>query len=113
MYFSDRNPQRQTLFEKSLAPLLVLCGEEDKMSLEYSRFAVNRALKSGNANLALLEYPETGHLIDLPHCPHVKEATHPLLPPTEKIQYGGKSQPHALAQFQAWDDLLTFFKENM
>ena len=70
-------------------------------------------MKSGKTNVKLIEYPKTGHLIDLPHCPHVKEAKHPLLPPTKKIQFGGESQPHALAQFQAWDSLLAFFMENM
>ena len=81
--------------------------------IDHGKFAIDRAQKSGKSNVKLVEFPETGHLIDLPHCPHVKEAKHPLLPPSETIQFGGKAQPHALAQFQAWDVLLEFFKANL
>ena len=80
---------------------------------DFGRFAVARARNAGKTNVTLIEYPGTGHLIDLPHCPHVKEAKHPLLSGNKKIQYGGHSQPHALAQFQAWESLLGFYKENM
>ena len=111
-----RNPQRQIIFEHSEAPLLVLVGEDDglmELFSEYSKFAVNRALKAGKTNISLLKFPKTGHLIDLPHCPHVAEGKTPLLPPTETTKFGGKSQPHALAQFQAWDTLLQFFKDKL
>ena len=111
--FFCRNPQKQILFEKCKGPLLVICGAEDRLSLQCSKHAVDRAKQFGCTNLTMIEYPETGHLIDLPHSPHVKEATHPLLPVNRKVQYGGKSQPHALAQFHAWDTLLNFFRGNM
>ena len=81
--------------------------------LDHGKFVVNRALKAGKNNVTLIEFPKTGHLIDLPHCPHVAEAKHPLLPPTKTIQFGGAPQPHALAQFQAWDTLLQFFKDKL
>ena len=81
---------------------------------DYSKFAVKRALKAGKTNVTLIEFPKTGHLIDLPHCPpRIGEARHPLIPMTKTVTFGGELQPHALAQFQAWEKLLTFFNENL
>ena len=73
---------------------------------------VKRAQAAGKENVRLVEYSETGHLIDPPHCPFNKYLGHPLLPKSMKMHFGGQLQPHALAQIEAWRETLQFFKNH-
>ena len=70
---------------------------------------VERARTAGKRNIRLVEYPGTGHLIDLPHSPFARCERHALLP-NRTMDYGGQLQPHCLAQIQAWSETLQFFK---
>lgn len=74
---------------------------------------VERAEAAGKKNIKFIEYPETGHLIDLPHSPHTYRMGHPLLPRNMKMNFGGQLQPHALAQIHAWSETLEFFRKHV
>ena len=74
---------------------------------------VEKAEVDGKKNIKLLEYPDTGHLIDLPHSPFINATGHPLAPKDIKIYYGGILQPHALAQIHAWTETLQFYRNNL
>jgi len=104
-----RQPERQVIFEKSEAPVLGIVGEEDEEMREIARFSFERAKVAGKLNCHLVELDGTGHLIDLPHSPLCKTASHPLCLPHQRMWYGGQVQPHALAQFKAWTLLTEFF----
>ena len=72
-----------------------------------------RAEKAGKKNVSLEVYPGAGHLIDPPHSPFSQSSGHPMLPPDMKFNYGGRSQPHALAQIRAWKSTLKLFNEHL
>ena len=74
---------------------------------------VERARTAGKRNIRLVEYPGTGHLIDLPHSPFCSLSKHPMLPPDRKFNYGGQPQPQSLAQIEAWKTMFDFFKDNL
>ena len=74
---------------------------------------VERAKATGKKNIRLIEYPGTGHLIDTPHSPFTRRLRHPLLPENMKMDFGGQLQQHALAQIDAWEETLAFFKEHL
>jgi len=109
----QKHPERQILFEKGAAPVLGLVGEEDEDLGDLARFSFKRATQNGRRDCQLVEFDKTGHLIDLPFSPVCTSASHPFLPPHLKCWYGGQIQPHALAQFDAWDQSLAFFAEKL
>ena len=74
---------------------------------------IERAEAAGKSNVKILRYPGAGHLIDLPHSPFSSMHRHILVPQNMKINYGGHPQLHSLAQIQAWDNTLRFFKDNL
>lgn len=105
-----RSPGRQIHFERSQAPILNLVGEDDAGPRVLANIAFDRARKSGKTNCKLIQYPQTGHLINLPHSPHCGESANPHF---EKLNFGGQKQPHSLAQFEAWETTLDFFKKHL
>ena len=84
---------------------------EDRENLRLAQYMLDQARQNGKKNLYFESYPETGHLIDLPHCPTCHLSRHPYLPSDRKITYGGRMQPQALAQIQAWRSTLSFYKK--
>ena len=84
--------------------LLPLCGPVVEIIRE-------RALRRGKEDFTVLQYPGLGHLVDPPNFPVSRTATHPFLPRTQKIFYGGDLQQHGLAQFDVWDRMLDFFNK--
>jgi len=109
----ERHPERQIFFEKGTAPVLGLVGEEDEDAKAFARFSIQRAAQNGKKDCQLVEFEKTGHLIDLPYSPVCTSARHPYLPPHLRCWYGGQMQPHALAQFDAWERTLAFFSEKL
>ena len=89
------------------------CGVMMVCVADIAPIMVERAVASGKKNIKLLEYPETGHLIDLPHSPFNKAMRHPLLPQNRTMDYGGQLQSHSLAQKHAWTETLQFFKQHL
>jgi len=109
-----QKPEKQIFIENSNAPLLSLVGQEDSPDiLELTSFAISRARRSGKNNITHIEYPETGHLIDLPFCPLCEATKTPLAPPGMLTHFGGKVQQHALTQFHAWSKVKQFFISNL
>lgn len=109
-----QNSNKQILIENSEAPLLSIIGLEDSPGLiELTSFAISRARSKGKTNITHIEYSHTGHLIDLPFCPHSSVLKTPLAPPGMLTLFGGKPQEHALAQFQAWSTIKKFFIDNL
>lgn len=105
-----RSPSRQIHFERSQAPILNLVGEDDAGPRVLANIAFDRARKSGKTNCNIIQYPQTGHLINLPHSPHCGESANPHF---EKLNFGSQKQPHSLAQFEAWETTLDFFKKHL
>ena len=108
-----RHPRRQIQIDKSQCPLLIMIGEEDGENPGIAKFMINKARDKGRQNLQFDLYEGAGHLIDLPFSPHCKTSRHPYLPPSEKVDYGGTMQPHAIAQFKSWRNLLKFYQTNL
>ena len=107
------NPRQQIAVHTSDTPLLMMIGEEDGDTPGIARFMVDKLRMLGKENVSLEMYPGTGHLIDLPHSPLCRWSRHPYLPHNIKVDYGGQSQQHSLAQFQAWRSLLSFYNAHL
>lgn len=108
---AKRHPGRHIPVHKTVAPILAVVGEEDESVFEIFSFLVSRWREQGKTDITFHSFPGAGHLIDPPFSPHCRWGGHPYLAPGVKVDYGGRLQQHALAQFSAWKMLLEFYNE--
>ena len=108
-----RHSRRHIPVHQTNVPILAVVGEEDTSVFEMFSFLVTRWRQLGKSDIDFHSFPGAGHLIDPPFSPHFRRSGHPYLAPGVKVDYGGHLQPHALAQFSAWEMLLKFYREKL
>lgn len=98
--------------EKSSAKFLFLTGEEDKNwpSALFSQKAVQRLQRDGH-HVEFFCYPGAGHLLEPPYFPLCHASFHKLF--GQPMLWGGKWKEHAKAQEDAWQRILTFFRQHL
>lgn len=103
-------PETIIPIEKADANFLFLVGNADRnwKSVMYCEQAIERLKKAGRNNYEVHNYPGTGHLIEPPHSPFCGASYHKLV--RMPLLWGGKSQPHLMAQNHAWKTMLSFLR---
>ncbi|XP_042860645.1 acyl-coenzyme A thioesterase 1-like isoform X3 [Penaeus japonicus] len=103
-------PETIIPIEKADANFLFLVGNADRnwKSVMYCDQAIERLKKAGRNNYEVHNYPGTGHLIEPPHSPFCGSSYHKLV--RMPLLWGGKPQPHLMAQRHAWNTMLSFLR---
>ncbi|KAH0620629.1 hypothetical protein JD844_021288, partial [Phrynosoma platyrhinos] len=98
--------------EKSLSKFLFLTGQDDRnwTSEKFCREAVRRLQENG-CHVEFYCYPGAGHLLEPPYLPLCIASFHKPL--GGFMLWGGKRKEHAMAQEDAWQRILTFFKQHL
>ncbi|XP_062823239.1 uncharacterized protein LOC100562400 [Anolis carolinensis] len=98
--------------EKSSSKFLFLSGQDDKnwQSELYCRETVRRLQESGR-HVEFYCYPGAGHLLEPPYLPLCFASRHKPLGVI--MLWGGMQKEHAKAQEDAWQRILTFFRQHL
>lgn len=99
-----RHPEAAIPVERIVAPVLLICGEADRLwpSCPMARQVVARARAAGHANVMLLAYPDAGHAVQgLP-----RPANDPNLDGLGSM--GGSGAGNNRARADNWPKLLAF-----
>ncbi|XP_043092930.1 bile acid-CoA:amino acid N-acyltransferase-like [Puntigrus tetrazona] len=99
-------------------PLLLVNGDDDQAVpvLESAEDMEMMMEKAGNRHLLeVLTYPDAGHLIEPPYSPHFRATNFKLQRTKERVVmlWGGKTKPHAHAQEDSWEKILSFLWQHL
>ncbi|XP_051974137.1 peroxisomal succinyl-coenzyme A thioesterase-like [Xyrauchen texanus] len=97
--------------------LLVNAGDDQNWPTVESAEDMEMMMEmAGNRHLLeVLTYPDAGHLIEPPYTPHFRSTNFILQEMKEKIVmlWGGQTKPHAYAQEDAWEKILSFLQKHL
>ncbi len=103
----EDHPETLIAVEKTLAPMLLICGGADTLwpSCPMSEQIRTRAESAGNEDVTLLTYPEAGHFAggkpgDMPEG-------------AEEPDYGGTARANYDSQTDSWPRILDFLDESL
>ncbi|XP_051974143.1 peroxisomal succinyl-coenzyme A thioesterase-like [Xyrauchen texanus] len=99
-------------------PILLVNADDDQSwaSVESAEDMEMMMEMAGNRHLLeVLTYPCAGHLIEPPYTPHFRASNFILQDTKEKIVmlWGGQTKPHAYAQEDAWEKILSFLQKHL
>ncbi|KAM8908393.1 acyl-coenzyme A thioesterase 1-like isoform 2-T2 [Spinachia spinachia] len=99
-------------------PMLLVNGRDDQnlSTVEAAEDMARMMQAAGKAHLlTTIEYPATGHLIELPYSPHFRATKFMKMDTKEKVMllWGGQTKPHSDAQEDAWNKILSFLHHHL
>jgi uncharacterized protein len=104
------HPDAAIPIERIGAPVLLVCGESDKVwpSCTMSRQLEARARERGSPSVQVLSYPDAGHGAGFPPI----SEDHPLYRPRmERFLMGGTTEGNNAARADAWPKMLAFVQQ--
>ena len=110
---SSESKQIEIPVEKIKGEVLVICGIEDacinssKMAARMQKRLALHKKKSAK----VLNYPGTGHLIEVPFMPMCKISFHKYY--DAYFMWGGNVEEHSAAQEHSWKAIINFFSEHV
>ncbi|KAM3588094.1 uncharacterized protein V6R79_021154 [Siganus canaliculatus] len=116
--FFLKKPSKLVDVERINCPMLLVNGHDDQNnSAVESAERMARIMKAAGKEqlLTIVQYPDTGHLIEPPFSPHFR-ATNFLASKTGakvSLLWGGQTKPHSDAQEDAWKKILSFLRHHL
>uniref|UniRef100_UPI0037E75387 peroxisomal succinyl-coenzyme A thioesterase-like n=1 Tax=Semicossyphus pulcher TaxID=241346 RepID=UPI0037E75387 len=103
---------------KIKCPVLLVNGDDDQNcpAAEAAEDIAQMMHEGGNRHLlTMLNYPDTGHLIEPPYSPHFRATNFILSSTKEKVilMWGGKTKPHSEAQEDSWRKILAYLQHHL
>ena len=100
--------------ERINCPILLVYGTDDLVGdVAYSAECIQQRMEDhGKGSLCtVLEYPDTGHVIEPPYTPHSHASFNQAL--GVHLAMGGETKAHAMAQEDFWPKVLKFLRDNL
>ncbi|XP_036800385.1 bile acid-CoA:amino acid N-acyltransferase-like isoform X2 [Oncorhynchus mykiss] len=99
-------------------PLMLVVGEDDQnlATVESAKDMTQMMRAAGNEHLlTILQYPDAGHLIEMPYTPHFRASSFIVQQTGQKVMvlWGGYTKPHADAQEDFWEKSLSFLRQHL
>ncbi|KAM4615671.1 uncharacterized protein ACJ7VT_010761 [Polymixia lowei] len=111
------DPSEKVEVGRIKCPLLLVNGDDDQnwATVESAEDIAKMMRAAGNEHLLTsLTYPNAGHLIEPPYTPHIRASNFIVHAGHKAVMlWGGKTQPHADAQEDAWEKTLAFLKQHL
>ncbi|XP_059181491.1 peroxisomal succinyl-coenzyme A thioesterase-like [Centropristis striata] len=112
------NPKGKVDVGKINCPLMLLNGGDDQNwpTVEAAEDMAQMLRAVGKEHLLTrVTYPDAGHLIEPPYSPHFRATKFIKDITKEKVilLWGGQTKPHADAQEDAWNKILTFLQQHL
>ncbi|XP_029901864.1 peroxisomal succinyl-coenzyme A thioesterase-like isoform X3 [Myripristis murdjan] len=112
------NPDEKLDMGRIKCPLLLVNGDDDqsKATVESAEDIAKMMRAAGNEHLlTTLNYHDAGHLIEPPYTPHFRASNFIIQHLQQKVLvlWGGKTKPHADAQEDSWQKILSFLREHL
>lgn len=104
-----QHPDAVIPVERSTAPMLLVCGEQDTMwpSCDMSREVQQRARAAGTPEVTLLAYRDAGHLAGGPPLPEGSSFREQL------GQWGGSIEGNEHSRADSWPQVVEFLRSNL
>uniref|UniRef100_A0A3Q3IHQ9 Uncharacterized protein n=1 Tax=Monopterus albus TaxID=43700 RepID=A0A3Q3IHQ9_MONAL len=98
-------------------PMLLVNGHDDQNwpTVEYAEQVSKHLMMRKGHLLTRVEYPDAGHLIEMPFSPHFRATRFTVATTKEKVTllWGGQTKPHSDAQEDSWRKILSFLWQHL
>uniref|UniRef100_A0A7N6A6J1 Acyl-CoA thioesterase 16 n=1 Tax=Anabas testudineus TaxID=64144 RepID=A0A7N6A6J1_ANATE len=113
-----KDPTNKVDVGKIECPLLLINAIDDQNwpTTEFAKHMAQMIRAAGKEHLlTIVDYPDSGHLIEPPFSPHFRATKFIVNSSTEKaiLLWGGQPKPHSDAQEDSWRKILSFLKQHL
>ncbi|KAM3588164.1 uncharacterized protein V6R79_023117 [Siganus canaliculatus] len=103
---------------KIKCPMMLIVGDDDQSwpTVEYAADMAQTMKAAGKEQLlTVVQYPDTGHLIEPPFSPHFRATNFFASDSRDRVSllWGGQTKPHSDAQEDSWKKMLSFLHQQL